>query len=148
MPIQDHLPRVLKDKKSVVTRAVLWNIGHNSAREDIGLKLGRYQKGTAKVVEGTPKAELTLDYEELATLVKMLQEDYEPFRQGIKAFIPLDRPYDEENYKQIRALFAKANTRTLVDLLVEHKVIHSELTLALQQTREPHSIKWTPRPND
>lgn len=141
MPVKDHLPRVLKNKERVVTRAVLWNIGHNDGREDIGLKLGRYQKGTGKVVEGTPKAELTLDYEEFTALVRLLQEDYEPFRQGVKAFIPLDRPYDVENYQQIRALFSKAETPALVNLLIEHKVIHAELALALQQTRRVRAIK-------
>jgi hypothetical protein len=141
MAVRDHLPRVLKDKQRVITRAVFWNISHNSGREDIGLKLGRYHKGTSKVIEATPKPELTLDYEELTALVKMLQEDYEPFRQGVKAFIPLDRPYDAENYKQIKALFSKADTPALVELLIEHKVIHAELALALQQTRRVRAIQ-------
>jgi hypothetical protein len=141
MSVQDHLARILKTKQRVVTRAVFWNIGHNTGREDISLKLGRYQKGTAKVVDGTPKCELTLDNEEFVALVKLLQEEYEPFRQGVKAFIPLDTPYDEENFKQIRALFSKAETPALVNLLIEHKVIHAELALALQQARRARAIE-------
>jgi hypothetical protein len=140
MPVRDYLPRILKDKQRVVTRAVFWNIEHKDSREDIGLKLGRYQKGTAKVVDGTPKAELTLDHEELSALVRVLQEDYEPFRKGVKAFIPLDRPYDAHNYEQIKALFSKADTPALVSLLIEHKVIPAELALALQQARRVRAI--------
>jgi hypothetical protein len=140
VPVQDRLVRRLKDKQRVFTQAVFWKIGHHTAREDICLKLGRYDKGTGKVAEGTPRSELTLDFDEFNSLVKLLQEEYEPFRQGVKAFIPLDRPYDAENYEQIRALFSKADTASLVNLLIEHKVIHAELALALQQARRVRAI--------
>ena len=141
MPVQDHLARVLKDKKSVVTRAVLWKIEHGTTdREDICLKVGRYTKGTNKPLDSKPKSELTLDYEEFTALVKLLQEEYEPFRQGVKAFIPLDTPYDPENFEQIRKLFSKAETPALVQLLIQHKVIHAELALALQQARRMRAI--------
>jgi hypothetical protein len=141
MSVQDHLARVLKEKQRVVTRAVLWNIGHNSAREDIALKLGRYQKGTAKVIEGTPKCELTLDHEEFTSLMKLLQEEYEPFRQGVKAFIPLDKPFDSENAKQIRQLFSLPDKRSLVKFILENNVIPDDLALALQQTQRYGAIR-------
>jgi hypothetical protein len=40
-----------------------------------------------------PKSELTLDDEEFQALVNFLREHYEPFRQGVKAFIPLERMF-------------------------------------------------------
>lgn len=141
MAVQDRLVRVLKDKQRVVTQAVFWKIRHNTEREDIGLKLGRYHKGTAKTVEQSPKSELTLDYEEFMALVKLLQEEYEPFRQGVKAFIPLDKPFELENANQIRQLFSLPDKRNLVRFILNNKVIPEELAVALQQTRRYRSIK-------
>jgi len=141
MPVQDRLPRVLKDKQRVVTRAVLWNIGHNTAREDIALKLGRYQKGTAKLIAGTPKCELTLDHEEFTALVRLLQEEYEPFRQGVKAFIPLDKPFEAENAKQIRQLFSLPDKRSLVKFILDNNVIPKDLAHALDQTQRYRAIR-------
>lgn len=42
--IEGRLTKVLLSKPTVVTRAVLWKIHHNTEREDICLKLGRYKK--------------------------------------------------------------------------------------------------------
>jgi hypothetical protein len=139
--VQDRLVRVLKDKQRVFTQAVLWKIGHHTAREDISLKLGRYSKEGGKPVESAPKSELTLDYEEFSALVKLLQEEYEPFRKGVKAFIPLDKPFDAENAEQIRGLFSHADRRGLVSFILDNKVIPAELQLALQQTQRYRAIK-------
>ena len=38
------LSRVLNEKKTVISRAVFWRIPHNSEREDVRLKVGRYKK--------------------------------------------------------------------------------------------------------
>lgn len=141
MSVQDRLVRVLKDKQRVFTQAVLWKIGHHTAREDISLKLGRYSKEGGKPVESAPKSELTLDYEEFSALVKLLQEEYEPFRKGVKAFIPLDKPFDAENAEQIRGLFSHADRRGLVSFILDNKVIPAELQLALQQTQRYRAIK-------
>ena len=72
--IQDRLAKILLNKKTVVTRAVFWKIPHDSGKEDIRLKLGRYKKPEdfdpeeePEVLE--PKSELTLDQEEFQALL-------------------------------------------------------------------------------
>jgi hypothetical protein len=106
--IKGKLVRTLLDKATVVTQACLWSIPHDSGREDIALKIGRYKKpkfgrgGAAPEIK-EPKSELTLNDEEFKALIEFVKENYEPFRHGAKAFIPLDTPYDKENAAQIRA---------------------------------------------
>jgi len=39
-----YLAQLLKDKTKIVTRAIFWKIPHNSGKEDIALKIGRYTK--------------------------------------------------------------------------------------------------------
>ncbi|MEM5371012.1 hypothetical protein V4C53_33935 [Paraburkholderia azotifigens] len=117
-----RLAKILRNKPNVVTRAVFWKIPHDTPREDIRLKLGRYKRsdddpfGEEEPESQHPKSELTLDDEEFQALVIFLRENYEPFKQGIKAFIPLDHPYDPENAAQIRALFSLPDKRQLVKL--------------------------------
>ena len=98
--IDGKVVRVLLSKPTVVTRAVFWKIPHNTGRKDICLKIGRYKKSgwfdanTPDEAETlAPKSELTLDDDEFKALITFMQESYEPFRQGVKAFIPLDRPF-------------------------------------------------------
>src|SRR4051812_33479101 len=100
--IEGRLARTLLNKKTVVTRAVFWKIPHDSGTEDIRLKLGRYKKSDGFDLDEEPetllpKSELTLDQEEFQALLAFLRESYEPFRQGVKAFLPLDRPFDIAN---------------------------------------------------
>ena len=143
--IKDRLVKVLRDKPTVITRALLWNIPHDSGKEDISLKIGRYKKtlnASQSEPESTqPKSELTLDDEEFKALIEFLQEQYEPFRQGVKAFIPLDKPYEKDSAAQIRALFSLPNKQKLVQFILNHDVIPEDLAAGLQQARRNRAIK-------
>lgn len=146
MPRVEPLAKVLRNKPSVVTRAVFWKIPHNSEREDIRLKLGRYKKPAGFDEDESleildPKSELTLDQEEFLSLIEFLRLNYEPFRQGVRAFIPLDRPFDTENAQQIRALFSLPGKRELVKFILENEVIPEELQAGLQQARRARAVR-------
>jgi len=144
--IEGHLAKVLRNKPTVVTRAVFWKIPHNTEKEDIRLKLGRYKKPeeydeVEELESLDPKSELTLDQEEFQSLIEFLRQNYEPFRQGVKAFIPLERPFDAENAQQIRALFSLPNKRDLVRFILENEVIPDELAACLRQARRARAVR-------
>ncbi|EOW9306508.1 TPA: hypothetical protein AB5C29_003390 [Vibrio cholerae] len=89
---------VLKDKKTVITRAGMWKVPHNTREDEVHLKIGRYHKPKewfeSEVAElDKPKSELTLTGDEFVNLISFIQDNYEPFKNGTKAFIPLDNPY-------------------------------------------------------
>ena len=112
--VKDKLFSVLRDKPTVITKAAFWKIAHNTRDDEVALKIGRYNKPkdwhedlTLDALE--PKSELTLDTEELSSLITLLDKNYEPFKQGTKAFIPLNNPYEKANAEQIKALFSLHN---------------------------------------
>jgi hypothetical protein len=137
----------LRETRKVVTRAVLWKIPHATPCNDIRLKIGRYNRTVDDpfaddVPESQdPKSELTLDDEEFTALIEFLRDQYEPFRQGCKAFIPLDRPYDAANAAQIRQLFSLPDTKRIVQFIIANNVIPEELTVGLQHARRLRAIK-------
>ena len=144
--VQGRLAKTLLNKKTVVTRAVFWKIPHDSGVEDIRLKLGRYKKSEDFLPEEeteslVPKSELTLDQEEFQALLEFLRESYEPFRQGVKAFLPLDRPFDTANAEQIRALFSLPNKRDLIKFILQNDVIPAELAAGLRQARRARAVR-------
>lgn len=144
--VEGRLARILRNKPTVVTRAVFWKIPHNTAQEDIRLKLGRYKKPQEfdedeEVELSDPKSELTLDQEEFQALIDFLSKNYEPFKQGVKAFIPLDRPFDPENAQEIRALFSLPNKRDLVRFILDNDVIPDELAAGLRQAHRARSVR-------
>jgi hypothetical protein len=143
--IKSRLAKILLNKKTVVTRAVFWKIPHDSGAEDIRLKLGRYKKPPdfdldeePEVLE--PKSELTLDQEEFQALLSFLSDSYEPFRQGVKAFLPLDKPFESANADQIRALFSLPNLSGIVRFILENNVIPAELAAGLAQARRARAV--------
>jgi hypothetical protein len=144
--VKDRLAKVLRNKPTVITHAVFWSIPHDSGKEDIGLKLGRYKKSKEilddEVPESLfPKSELTLDDDKFKALIDFLREHYEPFRQGVKAFIPLDKPYDKENPAQIRALFSLPDKQRLIQFILSNDVIPEDLAAGLRQARRVRAIK-------
>jgi len=143
--VSDKLIRVLKNKKTVVTRAFFWKIPHESGRVDVRLKVGRYRKpdhpfDPEAVEDLNPKSEITFDEEEFDALIKFLQDNYEPFKQGFKAFIPVDRPFTSENAEQIRKLFAVPDRARLIEFVSNQNVIPEDLALALQNIRRTKAI--------
>ncbi len=144
--IEGHLMRVLRDKKTVVTRAFFWKIPHDSDREDIRLKVGRYKKpanrfGKEVPEVSDPKSELTLDHDECQALIAFLQENYEPFRAGVKAFLPLEKPFAKANAEQIKALFSLPDKREIVDFILSNKLISADLAAGLRQAYRAKAVR-------
>lgn len=144
--VEDQLSKTLKLKQRVATRAVFWKIPHNTQQDDVRLKLGRYKitPDTARNEEPEclePKSELTLDKEEFEALIAFLRERYEPFRQGVKAFIPLEKPFSPENAAQVKALFALPQTASLVSFIAENDIIPEELADGLRQAKRIKAVR-------
>jgi len=144
--VSGQLFKVLKNKRTVITRATFWKIPHNTDQEDVCLKVGRYKKPAdfdedeqPEVLD--PKSELTLDNEEFKALIAFLGESYEPFRQGVKAFIPLDRPFAAENAQQIRALFSLDDKRKLIEFILKHDVIPNDLAIGLRHAHRLRAVE-------
>ena len=142
--IKDRLVAILRRKPSVVSRAILWKIPHTSGKEDVRLKIGRYRwNGDLDEVAETlePKSELTLDQEEFQNLLKFLGENYEPFRKGVKAFIPLDKPFDSDNARQIKALFSLPEKKELISFILKNEIIPDDLEAGLRQAQRAKAVK-------
>lgn len=144
--VKGRLARVLLNKQTVITRSVFWKIPHDSNKEDIRLKIGRYKKPKDiyedEITETlNPKSELTLDHEEFQALISFLQESYEPFRQGVKAFLPLDRPFDNANAEQIRALFSLPDKQEIVRFILRNNLISSDLSAGLRQADRARAVR-------
>jgi hypothetical protein len=142
----DHIARVLRDKQTTITRALFWRIPHNSSEKgDIRLKLGRYKKTRdwshhEEPEALNPKSELTLDDVEFKALIGFIQENYEPFKAGTKAFIPLDKPFDSHTAEAIKGLFNHPEKRGLLDFIAQHDIIPEHLILAMHHKRRIEAI--------
>ena len=139
----DYLLRVLRDKKTVVSRAALWRIPHHSNREDICLKIGRYRKEPFEetLESQTPKSELTLDDEEFHGLLDFLHENYEPFRRGFKEFVPLGQEFDRQQLPFVRQLFLNPDRQKLLQIIAEHQLVPKDLTVGLEQIRRSKAVE-------
>jgi len=143
-----RLAKVLRTGPRAITRAVFWKIPHDSGREDIRLKLGRYKRAAdddpladEELENRQPKSELTLDDEEFQALVAFLRDSYEPFKQGARAFLPLDRPVDSDDAARIKALLAQRDQKKLVRFILDNDVIPEELEAGLQRARRARAIR-------
>lgn len=142
----DRLATILLEKQTVITRANFWKIPHDTRTDDIHLKIGRYKKrkrlfASEKLDIEEPKSELTLDNTEFINLITFLRDNYEPFRAGFKAFIPLDKPFEKENAKQIKGLFCHPDKEKLLKFILNNNIIPNDLILALQGSRRIFAIR-------
>ncbi|POB93149.1 hypothetical protein CRN41_19885 [Vibrio vulnificus] len=136
---------VLKDKKTVITRAGMWKVPHNTRDDEVHLKIGRYHKPKewfeSEVAElDKPKSELTLTGDEFVNLISFIQENYEPFKNGTKAFIPLDNPYDQSVAHQVKQLLNIDDRERMLNFLIENDVIPSDLEIGLAHAKRSRAI--------
>ena len=143
--VKDQLFTVLRNKPQVITRAAFWKIPHNTRDDEVALKVGRYKKSKSWTENEspetlTPKSELTFDNEEFSNLIQFLQENYEPFKEGVKAFIPLDKPFEKSNADQIKALFSLPDKQKLISFVLSNDVIPEELEIGLLHAKRIKAI--------
>ncbi len=135
-----YLIGLLKEKAKTITRVVFWKIPHkNNQQEDICLKIGRYNKNgfapETPEVEN-PKSELTLDNDEFQKLLDFLSENYEPFKKGIKKYIPLDEKFDQKSIEHLKAIFDNPDKQKVLDFIAKNNILPNDLLAGLQnQTR-------------
>jgi hypothetical protein len=141
----EYLFGLLKDKTKTVTRATFWKIPHtNTEREDICLKIGRYNKNgfAPETVENeNPKSELTLDNEEFKNLLLFLWENYEPFKQGIRKYIPIDQKFNQENIEHLKAIFDNPDKQEVLDFIGRNNILPDDLVVGLQNQKRKRAIQ-------
>lgn len=132
----DYLIKILKDKSRTVTRAVFWKIPHHTQDEkDVCLKIGRYTKilGQLETPEsGAPKSELTLDNGEFKALLSFIEENYEPFKQGIKRYIPIDQKFDPASLAHLKGIFNNPDKKKVLDFITANNILPDDLIAGLQ----------------
>ncbi len=143
--VKDQKFTILREKKTVITRAGFWKVPHNTSPDEIHLKIGRYQKPKdfydAETVElSEPKSELTLDGEEFSNLVSFIQENYESFKSGAKAYLPLDNPYDISVANQIKQFLDSNEKSTMLNFLISNQIVPEELEIGLAHARRARAI--------
>lgn len=148
--VTDKLIKILRRKKTVITKAFFWKIPHDSNRVDVRLKVGRYKIPKnpfedEELESDDPKSELTFDEEEFEALVNFLQENYEPFKQGFKAFIPVDKPFTKDNAEQLKKLFSLPDQKRLIEFISNEDIVPEEVSSALENIRRRKSISMFER---
>ena len=135
----EYLFGLLKEKTKTSYASCFLKIPHKTPQEDICLKIGRYNKNSfapdTLEVEN-PKSELTLDNEEFQKLLAFLSENYEPFKKGVKEYIPIDEKFDHQQVKHLKAIFADPDKQKVLDFIAKNNILPEDLIASLQnQTR-------------
>lgn len=140
----DYLGTVLRAGKLVMTRAVFWRVPHDSGKEDIRLKIGRYNRSNFNeetLQSRDPKSELTLDNDEFRNLLQFIAENYEPFRAGVAKYIPLDESFDERNLEHLRAIFRNPDKERLLHFIIENSILPDDLLLGIAHQNRIKAVR-------
>lgn len=135
----EYLFGLLKEKAKTITRVAFWKIPRKTHEADVCLKIGRYSKSgfapdTPEIAN--PKSELTLDGEEFRGLLNFLAENYEPFKKGVKKYLPIDEKFDKKSTEHLRALFNNPDKQKMLKFIAENNILPNDLIAGLgHQTR-------------
>lgn len=140
----EYLFGLLKQKAKTITRVAFWKIPHKTQQGDICLKIGRYNKNSfapdTLEVEN-PKSELTLDNDEFKRLLEFLSENYEPFKRGIKKYIPIDEKFDQKSTEHLKAIFNNPDKQKILDFIAKNNILPDDLIVGLQNQARISAVK-------
>lgn len=131
----DYLIGTLKEKARTITRVAFWKIPHNTPTEDVCLKIGRYTKlpdHSEEVECGNPKSELTLENDEFKALISFIEKNYEPFKQGVKRFVPIDEKFDPQSLTHLKAIFDNPDKNKVLDFIATNSILPDDLIAGIQ----------------
>lgn len=122
-----------------------WDIPHeDSHAKNICLKIGRYKKiGTAQdtpEVEN-PKSELTLDRVEFQNLVKVLRDNYVPFKEGFNKYIPIDGKFNPESINYLEEIVGTPEKQKVLDFILKNDILADELVAGLQNRLRAKAVQ-------
>ena len=134
----EYIDKDLKIKQTVITKAFLWGIHHRNSDRSTMLKIGRYKKSYSKniVDVDNPKSELTLENDELDSLCEFLNENYEPFKLGVKSYLPVGGDLE----KTLAALISSNDKGNIIGLLSDIDILSDELFLGVQVAKRVHAL--------
>lgn len=140
----EYLFGLLKQKAKTITRVAFWKIPHKTQQGDICLKIGRYNKNdfapdTLEIEN--PKSELTLDNEEFQRLLEFLSENYEPFKKGVKKYIPLNEKFNQKSIEHLKAIFDNPNKQKVLDFIAKNNILPDDLIAGLQNQARINAVK-------
>ncbi len=131
---------LLKQKKETVTKATFWKINRSNPDEGFALKIGRYKDNIWQDVDcKNPKSELTLDQEELFSLMRFVNNRYNPLRKGAGKYIRADS-LDIELAKQLKEIFSDLEADTISDFLSRNDVFTTDVTNMLEYLHREEAL--------
>lgn len=145
----DYLHAVLNERPLTITKAAFWKIPHrHSGNEELALKIGRYKKKkgifnmTFEELESLiPKSELTLTGDEFEGLINFLHDNYEPFKEGVKKYFPIEAAFEQDNIEHLKAIFSNPEKQELLNFIVAHEIIPQELFTAFNQLTKVKAVQ-------
>jgi hypothetical protein len=135
---KDFLASTLLQKPLVATKVVLLGIPHTNSDRTTHLKIGRYRKVKGlDVVECTdPKSELTLVDIELDALCKFLNDNYEPFKLGIKSYVPVENDVQ----MSLMNIITSNEAEQIISALSDVNIMPDDIFLGIQIAKRIHAI--------
>ena len=129
----------LKTKKTVHSSAVLMKIPHNDpSKVDVCLKIGRYSNNTGKTENERPKSELTLNCEELNSLISFISANYTAVSMGAGRYVDVDE--DQASLMNKLKKFAKKH-ENLAEVLFESNVLTEEVFIAVSALQRGRALE-------
>lgn len=141
----DYLKSSLQIKKSVTSNAVFWKIPKADGAFSYGLKIGRYKRATSlfilpELAVPRPKSELTLNDSEFHSLISFLQQCYEPFSQGIRAFIPVEHKLGDEVLGYLKSIISSHEHEKILSFLAHNEVFPDEILVGLELAKRKRAV--------
>ncbi|HTW90649.1 MAG TPA: Shedu anti-phage system protein SduA domain-containing protein [bacterium] len=126
------ISKVLRDSPKVISKAVFFDIPHNTTQGDVRLMVGRFDKKSGQPVSSAPKTKMTFYTDEFNELLTFISDNYEPFKAGVRNYIPINSKFDPNSLVHLRAVLNDPDKRKVLSLIDEWDLVPEDVARGLE----------------
>lgn len=129
---------ILKQKKFAQSEALLMKIPHkHSEKQDIILKIGRYRLPFRNLENKQPKSELTLDNDEVNSLITYISNNYRPICMGQGEYINIEGD-NADLIKRFKELVDSEDN--IAEMLIDNDILSDNILVAVNTIKKKNSL--------
>jgi hypothetical protein len=136
-----HITKVLRDSPRVQSRAVFFGIPHRTTEGDVRLMVGRFDKKTGQPVSTAPKSRMTFYTDEFNELLTFISDNYEPFKAGVRNYIPINSKFDPKSLTHVRAVLNDPDKQKVLKLVAELDLVPEDVVRGLEARNRSKAVE-------
>lgn len=103
--------------------------------------VGRFDKRTGQPVSADPKSKMTFYTDEFNELLTFISDNYEPFKAGVRSYVPISSKFDPKSLVHLRAVLNDPDKQKVLSLIADLDLVPEDVVHGLESRNRLKAVE-------